>query len=210
MTAEVRKAPEWLGDAGEDGVYRCFAPAPLVRAWIQSAILEEAGPLYNPEHSHLIDADFEVLWAAGGYESKMRRVVGQCEEVTFRASAWAKLRQEQQMREWFGRVPDYLITLDAQYAAECAEADWCALVEHELYHIGQKIEYGAPAFGRDGKPKLMIRGHDVEEFIGVVRRYGAGADDSAVSRLVRAAQSAPEVSRLKMSQACGTCLLRVA
>lgn len=206
----VRVPPPWLGQDDETGVWRSFAPAPLVRAWIQAAILEEGGLLHNPDHSHLKNADFEVLWAAGGFDSKMRRVVGQCEELIFRAAAWARARQEEQMRQWFGRVPDFLITLDAMYATECTEADWCALVEHELYHIGHKHEYGAPVFMKDGRPKLAIRGHDVEEFIGVVRRYGVGSPESSVAQLVSAANTAPEVSRLKMSQACGTCLLRVA
>lgn len=206
----VRIPPACLGQEDEAGVWRSFAPAPLVRAWIQAAILEEDGLLHNPDHAHLLNADFEVLWAAGGFESKMRRVVGQCEEVIFRASAWARMRQEEQMQQWFGHVPDFLITLDASYATECSEAEWCALVEHELYHIGQKHEFGAPVFMKDGRPKLGIRGHDVEEFIGVVRRYGMGSPDSAVAQLVSTANTEPEVSRIRMSQACGTCLLRVA
>jgi hypothetical protein len=206
----ARTPPTYLGEQDESGVWRSFAPAPLVRAWVQAAILEETGLLHNPDHAHLLNADFEVLWAAGGFESKMRRVVGQCEEVVFRASAWAKLRQEEQMCQWFGRVPDFLITLDASYATECSEAEWCALIEHEMYHIGQKHEFGAPVFMRDGRPKLAIRGHDVEEFIGVVRRYGMGSPDSSVARLVSAANTEPEVSRIRMSQACGTCLLRAA
>lgn len=204
----VRQAPAWLGRLMDDGTSRSFAPAPAVREWIQAEILEEGGRLFNPDHMHLIDADFEVLWAAGGFSSKMRQVIGQCEELLFRASPWAKLRQEEQMAHWFGRVPGFLITLDASYAAECSEPEWCALVEHELYHIGHKHEGGAPKFGLDGKPKLAIRGHDVEEFIGVVRRYGTGSPDSAVSQMVKAAQQAPEVAPLKLSQACGTCRLR--
>ncbi|WP_414143867.1 putative metallopeptidase [Burkholderia territorii] len=56
------------------------------------------------------------------------------------------------------------------------------MVEHELYHIGQRTdEFGAPAFMKDGMPKLSIRGHDVEEFVGIVRSYDAsgGAGDTA-------------------------------
>lgn len=77
----------------------------------------------------------------------------------FRAGGWQKARQEQQMREWFGDEPTYLITL---------AADYCALVEHELYHITQATdEYRAPKFTQDGLPKLYLSGHDVEEFVGV-------------------------------------------
>lgn len=179
--------------------------------WIRVHLLSEDGKLHNPDHQHLIGADFRVLWAAGGFNTKGRTVVGTAEEVAFRCNAWQRLRQEQQMREWFGRVPDYLITLAASYALTCSDADWCALVEHELYHIAQKSDdFGSPVFDKDGQPKLMIKGHDVEEFVGVVRRYGTGSPDSQVSRLVKAASSQPEVSRLNLAHACGTCLLRAA
>lgn len=190
---------------------RRFTPALGVKEWIASELLAEEGRLHNAEHRHLIDADFEILWAPQGFITKMRRVIGQAEEVTFRASAWQKGRQEQQMIEWFGGVPGFLITLDAEYCATCTDVDWCALVEHELYHLGhQKDGFGAPIFTREGLPKLAIRGHDVEEFIGVVRRYGIGDPDGALGQLAAAARTAPEVSIARVAGACGTCLLRAA
>jgi hypothetical protein len=78
-----------------------------------------------------------------------------------------------------------------------------------MYHIGQaRDEFGAPVFVKStGLPKLAIRGHDVEEFVGVVRRYGAGVD---VQRMVDAAKAAPEVAKINIARACGTCLLKVA
>ncbi|MDP1363112.1 putative metallopeptidase, partial [Klebsiella variicola] len=56
-------------------------------------------------------------------------------------------------------------------------------------------------------PKLEMRGHDVEEFVGVVRRYGASPD---VQVLVDAANKPAEVGKLNISRACGTCLLKLA
>jgi hypothetical protein len=112
------------------------------------------------------------------------------------------------MTQWFGRVPSYLITLDASYCAQCSDADFCALIEHELYHIAQEHDaFGAPKFTKEGMPKLCMRGHDVEEFVGVVRRYGASPE---VQALVDAANSPAEVGKLNISRACGTCLLRSA
>ena len=65
-----------------------------------------------------------------------------------------------------------------------------------------------PAFSRDtGLPKLMIKGHDVEEFVGVVRRYGMSED---VRKLVEVANRAPELSGFDVANACGTCLLKLA
>lgn len=141
----------------------------------------------------------------------MRAVIGQAEEVTIRAGGWQKARQEQQMEEWFGRVPSYLITFDAAYCLDCSDADWCALVEHEMYHLAHKLdEFGVPAFTKDGRPKIGIRGHDVEEFVGVVRRYGVGDPGGAIAKLARAAGAPPEVSKANIAGACGTCLLRAA
>lgn len=185
-----------------------FAPAPEVQRWIHQTFLAEQSRLFNDEHAHLEHAHFEVLWASTGFTRQGRSVLGQCEQVTFRTGAWQKGRQEQQMRDWFGAVPDFLITLDAAYSAQCSDLEFCALVEHELYHIGQERDaFGAPAFTRSGMPKLTMRGHDVEEFVGVVRRYGASKD---VQHLVDAAQRGPEVAKLDIARACGTCLLKLA
>jgi hypothetical protein len=197
--------------AGMDGVAQTMRPAPDVRAWIVEQILEEGGALHNHEHQHLLSVDFEILWASTGYQSKGRRIIGQAEQVAFRCSAWQKWRQEQQMQQWFGRVPDFLITFDADYAANCTDIEWCALVEHELYHIAHvKGLFGEPEFTRDGLPKVAIHAHDVEEFIGVVRRYGVGNPAGNIARFVAAAAQAPEVGHVAIAGACGTCLRQVA
>lgn len=207
--AERPRPPESLFTA--ENWFRRFAPADGVAEWVHQTLLSEHSPLYNADHFHLKDADIEFLWAAQENSRQMRRVVGQCEEVTFRCGAWQKGRQEQQMHEWFGRVPAYLITLDAMYANDCSDIEWCALIEHELFHIAQKKdEFGEPAFTKDGAPKLGIRGHDVEEFVGIVRRYGVGAAAGDTAKLVAAAQKAPEIAGFNIAQACGTCLLRAA
>jgi hypothetical protein len=200
------KLGEWDGNART-----LFLPAPEVRQWMVETFIAEGAPMLNEDHEHLRSADFEVLWAAGGYAKQGRFVLGTTEEVGFRAGGWQKERQEYQMLQWFGRIPDYLITLDGSFAREASDGDWCALVEHELYHIGQRTTFGgAREFKQDGSPKLFIRGHDVEEFVGVVARYGVGDPEGALSRLVKAANAGATASPLRISQACGTCLLRAA
>lgn len=185
-----------------------LAPAHDLAAWTQETILAEDGLLHNPDHIHLLDADIGFLWASSAFAKRGRTVVGQAEQVMVRAGGWQKARQEQQLREWFGHVPEFLITLAADYCAQCSDTEFCALIEHELYHIGQEQdEFGAPKFTKDGMPRLALRGHDVEEFVGVVRRYGTSGE---VSRLVAAAQSSPEVAQLNIARACGTCLLKSA
>nr|WP_312968648.1 putative metallopeptidase [Pseudomonas sp.] len=185
-----------------------LSPAPEVWQWVDQQLLSEAGSIYNPEHEHLKDADIGVLWASSGFAKGGRVVLGQAESVMFRAGGWQKARQEQQMIQWFGRVPAFLITLAADYCAECSDAEFCALVEHELYHIAQKTdEFGAPKFKQDGTPSLYLKGHDVEEFVGVVRRYGASEE---VQQLIDAASTPPEVAKINIARACGTCLLKSA
>lgn len=185
-----------------------LTPAPGVWEWISTHILADTGSIHNPDHAHLIDADIRIMWASSSFEKQGRTVLGQAEQVAFRAGGWQKARMEQQMLDWFGGVPDFIITLAADYCADCSDEDFCALVEHELYHIAHGVDkYGQPAFTKEGLPKLVMRGHDVEEFVGVVRRYGASPD---VQEMVDAANRPPEVGKLNISRACGTCLLRSA
>lgn len=194
-----------------DPLYCRYRPAPEVLKWAQDTFLRDTGDLHNEDHAHLEYADIEFLWAPDSFAKQGRTVIGQCEEVTFRCGPWQKGRQQQQMVDWFGSVPDYLITLDARYCLTCSDAEFCALLEHEFYHIGQeKDEFGSPAFAKDGMPKLAIRGHDVEEFVGVVRRYGVGHPDGTLAQLVAAANNAPEVAKINIARACGTCLLKAA
>lgn len=189
--------------------YTRLIPADGVWHWVQANIIAESGHLHNPDHIHLADADIGFLWAANAFSKKGRTVLGQAEEVMFRAGGWQKARMEQQMYEWFGHKPDYIITLAGDFCLQCSDLEFCALIEHELYHIAQEVdEFGAPKFYRDsGLPKLCMRGHDVEEFIGVVRRYGASSD---VQELVDAANNPAEVAKINIARACGTCLMKLA
>ncbi|MGY5921356.1 putative metallopeptidase [Stenotrophomonas africana] len=183
-----------------------FVPSEEVWAWVSEQILSEDGPLANPDHYHLQDADIGVLWAETAFTKQGRAVIGQAEQVMFMAGGWKRGRMERQMVDWFGRVPSFVITLAADYCSQCSDAEFCALIEHELYHIAQaKDSFGAPKFGKDGLPALEMRGHDVEEFVGVVRRYGPSAQ---VQQMVKAASSAPEVAVADVAHACGTCLQR--
>ncbi len=186
-----------------------FKPAPEVWDWISNNILDPEGSIHNPDHEHLIgQTSIAVMWASEPFLKQGRLVLGQCEAVAFRAGGWQKGRQERQMLDWFGCIPKFLITLAASYCHQCTDADFCALVEHELYHIGQALdEFGEPKFNRmTGQPVLTMCAHDVEEFVGVVQRYGASED---VQKLVDAANNHPTVSRADIARSCGTCLLRV-
>jgi len=207
---ELNSRPYPPADFVEDfAPYIKLMPATGIMQWVTDNILNSEGELHNPDHAHLIDADIAFLWAASAFSKKGRTVLGQAEEVMMRAGGWQKARMEQQLYEWFGHKPDFIITLAGDFCSQCSDLEFCALVEHELYHIAQEVdEFGAPKFYRDsGLPKLCMRGHDVEEFVGVVRRYGASAD---VQEIIEAASSPAEVAKINIARACGTCLMKLA
>lgn len=185
-----------------------FVPSPDLDEWAQTTFVNDDATLWNEEHRHLQSASIGWLWTNVGNGRNGKRIVGQCELGRPMAMGkWAKARAEMQIKAWFGDVPDFIITLDAGYATECGDAEFCSLVEHELLHAGQELdEFGAPKFRKSGAPALAIRGHDVEEFVSIVRRYGVGAAAGETLALVEAAKGAPQVAAASITQACGTCL----
>ncbi|HBR1596288.1 TPA: hypothetical protein L9L86_000869 [Klebsiella quasipneumoniae subsp. quasipneumoniae] len=189
--------------------YISIIPANEVYGWVRGNILMENGNLHNEDHFHLHTADVAFMWASNAFDKRGRVVLGQCEQVMLRAGGWQKARMEQQMHEWFGRIPKFIITLAADYCEQCSDLEFCALLEHELYHIAQATDdYGAPKFNKEtGMPVLKLRDHDVEEFVGVVRRYGASKD---VQEMVDAANKPAEVAHIDVARACGTCMLKLA
>lgn len=187
-----------------------FVPCPELDAWSQRAFIEPNAVLANPDHGHLNQAEIGWLWTNAPNTRKMNSVVGQAELSIPPSSLgkWAKARWESQILAWFpDRELDFLITLYAPYADEVDDLGFCSLVEHELYHCGQQMdEFGCPKFHRNGRPKFGIQGHDVEEFVGIVRRYGAGASAGKSQDFIDAAKIPPEIGRAKVTGICGTCL----
>src|SRR5258708_4918109 len=55
-----------------------------------------------------------------------------------------------------------------------------------------------------GLPEFVVVGQDVEEFVGVVRRYGADATGGARA-LVEAVNATPTVAAAAIDAACGNC-----
>lgn len=191
-------------EALADGIR--FAPAPDLLSWIFATFIEDGAPLQNDDHQHLQSARIGILWTIVENGRHGRTVVGQAElgSQIGGMGKWTRARAEQQIVEWFDGVPDFVITFFAPYADSCDDASFCALVEHELSHCGQeRDEFGMPRFRKSGAPAFCMRGHDVEEFVGVVRRYGA--DATGVRAMVDAAAEGPTVAPADISFACGNC-----
>jgi ribosomal protein S27AE len=187
-----------------------FVAAPEIIDWATELFIQSGADLYNEDHKHLNFASIGALWTNVHNGRAGRRVVGQAEMGLPPVNKWAAGRIEMQLNAWFGHVPDFLLTFHAEYCSECSDAEFMALVEHELYHCGQaKDIFGTPRFSKmTGRPIFAMRGHDVEEFVGVVRRYGA--DAAGVREMVEAAKRQPEISAVKIAQGCGTCHLKAA
>lgn len=186
-----------------------FVPAPDLATWAKAMFCSEDGKLYNPDHAHLLDIDIGFLWAGVGAQRQGKQILGEAKLRGPSQPSWSRLMTEWQFKQWFGDLPPALITIDAEYAATCGDAEFCALIEHELYHLGHAAdEYGMPRFTKAGDPILCMRPHDVEEFVGVVRRYGAKA--AGVEAMAAAAAMLPEMPALHIARACGTCMLKAA
>lgn len=182
-----------------------FIPSPELEEWARKTFLDSESALYNEEHAHLNDAHIGYLWTNVPNRRKMREIAGEAEKPMFKGGAWQKHRQEMQFQEWFGAIPDFVITLDSSYAKIADDRSFCALVEHELYHCAQALdEFGSPKFNtQTGLPIFAMRGHDVEEFIGVVRRYGATAN---VREMIEAAiDEHGKIEIDDISIICGNC-----
>lgn len=184
-----------------------FLPAPELADWCRVVFVDEGGPLHNEEHSHLTDASIGVLWTNVANGRQGRRIIGQAElgRPQGAMGKWAKARAAQQVEDWFGLIPDFIMTIDAVYAAHCGDAEFCALTEHELTHMGQERDaFGLPKFTRAGRPVFGIRGHDLEEFTSIARRYGAVTPEMRAMK--DALNGGPEIATARLAQACGTCL----
>lgn len=182
-----------------------FVAAPELIEWARAVFINEGGPLHNPDHAHLEQAEIGGLWTNVPNSKAGRDILGTAERGDPMAMGkWAKERARCQVTQWFGGIPDFIMTIYAPYAFDCEDIEFCALVEHELMHMGQEHDVGgAPKFRKNGRPAFTIRGHDVEEFVGIVARYGASA--TGVSDLVQAANRGPAIGVASIGRACGTC-----
>ncbi|WP_375188445.1 putative metallopeptidase [Sphingobium yanoikuyae] len=187
-----------------------FAPAfvadPSLETWVRDTILFPGGALENPDHVHLQSADIGYLWTNVENARSGRRIIGQARLLPPAGEKWSAGMASAHILAMFERMPDFLIILDAMKAAEMEDWEVCALIEHELYHCAQKKdEFGEPMFHKEtGQPLWAMRGHDVEEFVGVVRRYGVTSPELAA--MVQAVNRGASVAATQIARACGTCL----
>ena len=196
-------------------------PALELEAWVVSEILSPNRPLSIYEHAHLLPAshggDHDVrvafLWCTEIERRSGRRTLGTCQLGAPTGRAWPQAQRRQQLTEWFGAVPDFLVVLDALHASHALSTgrpeNLLAVVDHELCHAAQKRDaWGEPVFdAATGEPTWDVRPHDVEEFVGPVRRWGIEA--TSIGRLADAIdhvrEHGPDMAPATLDGLCGTC-----
>ncbi|HEX8289801.1 MAG TPA: putative metallopeptidase [Pyrinomonadaceae bacterium] len=184
-----------------------FVPSPELDLWVRKTFLNPMSELYNPEHEHLSKAHIGYLWTNVPNKKAGMIVAATAEIPFFRGNAWQKHRQIMQMQEWFGDIPDFVITFDAALANSATDLQFCARTEHELYHCVQAVDrYGSPMFhGETDQPKFALKGHDVEEHVGVMRRYGPAGCAGETLAFIEASKNEPEIGIAEILGVCGTC-----
>lgn len=200
----LRPIPPTLSPAG------AFAPDQHgLGEWVSGTFLDADGLLPNPDHAHLVDASIGWLWTNYDAAAQGRMIAGEARIPRTGGARWSQAAGCYQLEQWFGHIPDFVITISAPIAEQMTDGEFCALVEHELYHCAQALDpFGMPRFDREGKPIFTMRGHDVEQFVGVVARYGHAA--AGVTELVRAANRPPLFDEAETAFACGSCLRKAA
>lgn len=186
-----------------------FMPCPKTLVWIRKTFLSQDSPLYNVEHDHLNSANIGLLWTNVPRTRQMKPVAASAELGTppMGLSGWARERWKYQNLQWFGDdAPDFILTFYAPYMAGANDLTQFSTIEHELFHCGHKRDgFDCPKFRKNGMPVFGIRGHGVEEFPEIIRRYGieAGAGESVA--FVEAARTKPEIGMAVIRGLCGTC-----
>lgn len=208
-TAELLSVIPKPPNAVTQTIASVFAPAPEISLFVKNHFLNESSELYNPDHEHLQSANIGFLWTNVELMQKQKAVAAMATMPQVQGNKWMRGIFETQIETWFGddSTLDFLIIIDARYA-EISPASFCALVEHELYHCAQKIgKYGEPLFDDETNlPKFAIAGHDVEEFVGIMERYGVDACAGKSKEFVAAAKKKPLFTDVDVSAICGTCL----
>ncbi len=159
----------------KNSLFPVFAPAHEVRDWARRTFIDKDADLVNPDHKHLRLADILFVWSSVNFKRQGQVVVGTAQPGKQRPSGPG---QKEFIESWYlawnkNQSPDFIITICAPYVVDANPDQICALIEHEIYHCGQaKDAFGFPKYNKNGVPKYAMRGHDVEEFVGVVERYG--------------------------------------
>lgn len=121
--------------------------------------------IINENHGHLAEAKIKYLFREGPWSSKDRTTWGQAVKVSSR---------DKHLTGY-----DFLIIINYKVWCAIDLQQKRALVDHELCHCGRHADDD-----KEGNPRWYIVGHDLEDFVSVVRRHGYWAE--SVARMAKA------------------------
>jgi len=145
-----------------------------------SAVERIAEKLIAQHHRHLADVPIRYLWRDKAATSKGRTVLGKARKVGgLNAHLVHLVRKDEPPDE----VEFFVVEIAADAWQTLTEPQRIALVDHELCHLGVDIPERA-----DKDRTLVLRGHDLEEFTGVVERHGLWRPEIETFRAAAGAQ----------------------
>lgn len=146
-----------------------YTPAPEVERIAEKLIHEH--------HRHLEDVPIRYLWRDKAAVAKGNVVLGKARKIgglnAHLAHYAAGADEPPEEVEFF------VMEIGADWWKTLTQEQQVALVDHELSHFGVEIPEQA-----DKERKLVIRGHDLEEFAAVVERHGLWRPDVETFREV--------------------------
>ncbi len=188
-----------------------FLPWPAMTAFLGEVFIDPGGAFHHPKHLDLLQADIGVLVTNAPYEKKGRRVLGTMELADGSGqTTWLRHRKVDMWRRLFGRVPDFVMTLDGFYmsggwgARKVSPEARCAVLHHELRHGGVQINQRTKAVAYDkltGKPKYKTHPHELEIFVSEVEMFGAYSP--ALQELKEALERGPRHDPAFVAGVCG-------
>lgn len=191
--------PGWLLDKPD-----WFAPSREFGQWARAAFIDdERSPTYNEEHGHLQQATIGFVLTTKAWDKGRDARIGDCGLGKPSGKPWPSGARKQQIEEWFGGVPDFLINLDATWLSTATPLQTCALVEHELMHAGFKTDVFGQAIRSKETDRLTweIRRHDAEVFVSEIARYGAW--NEGLDALKSAFAKGPRFGPVELNGVCG-------
>ena len=102
-------------------------------------------------HGHLINANIKYLFRRGPWTSKKRETQGKATKVTG-------------VNEYLTGL-DFIIMINIEVWDQLSAKEKVALVDHELEHCCEEDD------------KFFVQGHDVEDFLAVIKRNGFWSPD---------------------------------
>lgn len=168
-----------------------YRPAPDVAEIARLLIVRVA------QHQELVNARIEYVFIKDAPKSRGRETWGRARKVTG-LQAWLSNPETLPHPAGFV-VPSEFFVIEISHSVWLTLDDGqkVALVDHELSHCA--ITYDEET----GAPKLAMRHHDVEEFVGVITRNGLWKQDVQYLGICAAEQLRLDVDRVEAAAQTG-------